>query len=110
MALTRLISHITANAKNDEKPSWSPTAGKIAFYSTQSGSGDIWTMDADGSGETNITNYLYGDNEPSWSPDGSKLVFQSYRDGYTGLWSMNADGSSVTRIYIGAALEPNWGS
>ena len=38
-------------------------------------------MNADGSGQTNLTNDPANDLEPAWSPDGSTIAFQSFRNG-----------------------------
>ena len=55
-------------------------------------------MNADGSGETNITNNAAFDCAPSGSVSGS-IVFSSDRDGAGfELYTMNPDGSGVTRI------------
>ena len=32
-------------------------------------------MNADGSGQTRLTNNLASDSEPAWSPDGSTIAF-----------------------------------
>src|SRR5437016_3403117 len=42
------------------------TNGKIAFYSSRDGNTEIYVMNADGSGQTNLTNNLAGDYQPSW--------------------------------------------
>ena len=53
--------------------------GKIAFER----SGDIWTMNADGSGQVNLTNTSAPELDPAWSPDGSKIVFKDGTRGFS---------------------------
>ena len=73
-------------------------AGRIAFTSDRDGNREIYVMNADGSGQTNVTNSPAADYFDSWSPDGSRIVFSSDRDGNRELYVMNADGSGVTRL------------
>jgi Tol biopolymer transport system component len=77
------------------------------------GGWDIWVMNADGTGMTNLTNHPSFDSEPTWSPDGSKIAFSSTRNGPAELYVMNADGSGVTQITFynslgGSALHADW--
>jgi TolB protein len=81
-------------------------AGRIAFqrYLLQDVplQADIWTANADGSGERRVTHAPRGfiDGEPDWSPDGRRIVFQrgSSVDGPWTLWTVNADGSGASRL------------
>jgi Tol biopolymer transport system component len=78
--------------------------GKIAF--TRSGPnnpGEVYTMNADGSGVTNITNNPAGDITPAWSPDGRKIAFASDRSGRGfDVYTMNADGTELFRVTSGS--------
>lgn len=72
--------------------------GQIAFVSDRDGNQEIYLINADGSGLTNLTRHPAGDRGPAWSPDGSQLAFISNRDGTQQVYLMNADGSEVRQI------------
>ncbi|MCB0544754.1 MAG: PD40 domain-containing protein, partial [Saprospiraceae bacterium] len=57
----------------------SPKGDKILFTSDRSGDLELWTMNLDGSGLTQITNELGYDGGAFFSPDGSKIVFRASR-------------------------------
>jgi Tol biopolymer transport system component len=52
--LTR-ATHETGGTINDGADSWSPDGTKIAYVSNKSGTYQIWTMNADGSGAAQVT-------------------------------------------------------
>ena len=57
--------------------SWSPDSQKIAYMSDRGGQINIWTVNADGSSETQLTNNdanLYY-SCPLWSADGKRIAF-----------------------------------
>src|SRR4030042_2832495 len=86
-------------------------SSKIAFYSYRDGNMEIYVMNADGTGQTNLTNYPgANDYNPAWSPDGSKIAFYSYRDDNVEIYVMNADGSGQTRLtyYAENDAGPSW--
>ena len=93
-------------------PVWSPDGQKIAFASKREGNWELYVMNADGSGQRNLTrnaanDYLY-DAQP-WSPDGRKLVFGRDRNGDGGsdhIYVINADGSGERNLTRGR--EPRW--
>jgi TolB protein len=86
--------------------------GKIAFVSTRDGNNEIYTMNADGSAQTDISNNPAGDIAPAWSSDGTRIAFASNRDGNFEIYKMNADGSAQTRLTNNAVADsvPAWTS
>jgi hypothetical protein len=94
------------SAKERITPNALQAAGKIAFASDRSAAQfDIFIMNPDGTGQSNITNNQAGDRAPSFSPDGSKIVFESDRDGNGEIYLMNADGSFQTRLTNDASFD-----
>jgi TolB protein len=49
-------------------PVWSPDGGRIAFMSEQDGNREIYVIEPDGSGETNLSDHAEEDMEPDWCP------------------------------------------
>lgn len=72
--------------------------GKIIFSSIMSGNDEIWGINADGSGQRQLTNDTADDAAPIISPDGNSIFFVSNRTGEAHVWRMNADGSNQTQI------------
>ena len=56
--------------------------------------GHIWSMNADGSHERELTFGLTYGALPSFSPDGNSILFTGYATGNPELWMMNIDGTN----------------
>lgn len=109
----------------DRSPNWSPDGTKIAFtrgnpfYPDDGCTGvNVYTMNADGSGQKALTtdctydDYTGRNTNPAFSPDGKKITYGStnYADpGYARprVWMMNANGTGK-RVSIADAGDPNW--
>lgn len=87
-----------------------PAFGKIIYESTQDGNREIYSMNADFTNQTRLTNNSAEDRAPKWSPDGTKIVFQSRRDGNPEIYTMNANGSGQTRLTFNTPPDtlPDW--
>ncbi len=72
--------------------------GKIIFSSLMTGNDEIWSINADGSGQRQLTNNPADEYVSVVSPDGNSIFFSSNRTGETHVWRMNADGSNQTQI------------
>jgi hypothetical protein len=57
--------NLTDDPAVDGDPAWSPDGSRIAFVSTRSGTADLWVMNVDGTGLTQVTA-----NQGSASPNG----------------------------------------
>ncbi|HXG08500.1 MAG TPA: hypothetical protein VNK04_01805 [Gemmataceae bacterium] len=127
------LTQLTNDPGDDLEPTWSPDGTKIVFTSDRDGDFDIWVMNADGSGQVNLTaDSPFADTEADWSPDldpatpgyQGKFVFTSNRAGGTRnpdgtlrpgprngeIFVMNLDGTGVTRLTFdpGTDLGPAW--
>jgi Tol biopolymer transport system component len=95
-------------------------SGQIAFASASSGLPQIYIVNLDTTGLTQLTNVEGGACQPSWSPDGSQIVFISpcqARSEFSGtayenasLYLMNADGSGQKPLTTvpGSDFDPAW--
>jgi TolB protein len=82
-------------------PDWSPDGTQIVFTSPSPSSrhGQVYRINADGSGLTQLTHGTGIDaDSASWSPDGSKIVLKRAGSGEYAIWVMNADGSGLRRL------------
>ena len=67
---------LTNDPARDRGPSWFPGGTKIAFFSDRNGSYEIWTVNSDGTGLTQVTNSPGANRStPIWSPDGTRLLY-----------------------------------
>lgn len=90
-----------------------PTVDTIAFRSnrTADGSFEIFTVRADGSGLTQLTDGPGAALAPDWSPDGTRIAFTAARGGEADdIYVMDADGSDVVRLTDHPAVDrdPSW--
>jgi Tol biopolymer transport system component len=109
-------TQLTFDAKTkDQVPDWSPDGSKIAYLADTHGVadlvnpswGDIWVMNADGSGQHAITRgaTYYG---TAWSPDGSRIATMDMPS--RTVYTLNAtDGSDTQAVHPGGLqFVPGW--
>ncbi len=87
------------------------STGRIVFTSYRDGNFEIYTMDAEGGNQENLTNHPAYDGQPDWSPDGTKIAFVSGRDGdRSQIYIVDADGRNVIRLTEGQGRkgDPDW--
>ena len=91
---------LTSGLDSDSYPALSPDGRQIAFqrYTNKYAVPQIWVMNADGSGQKQLTRGGSADY-PQWSPDGKKILFQGFRGSSSNeFWVINANGSGRVRL------------
>lgn len=112
LALALLLLVGSGSGSDEEIPAPPPPSpiNRVAFESQRHGESEIYVMDANGTGQSRLTNNYVKDWAPAWSPDGQRIAFVSDRDGNMEIYVMNADGSDVTRLTYDAGFDsrPCW--
>ncbi len=122
---TGLVELTSQEAVFDRMPSWSPDGRRIAFMSDRDETRDpgcgatcnreIYVINADGTGETRLTNDPGIDNWPAWSPDGTRIAFTRVQCTFSGcgpsdIFTMSADGTDVRNVTNSPGYDnrPDW--
>jgi len=81
---------------------WTPD-GKLIYCSKAGGNFDLWTMNADGTNQKQLSANQGMSFHPQMTPDGRFIVFDLHRGGNQNLWKMDADGSNLKQITNGGS-------
>jgi TolB protein len=67
-------------------------------------------MNADGTGDHNLSGSETVDGWPAWSPDGKKIVFSRHGEHGFQIFEMNRDGSGARQLTdaSGDFVNPRW--
>ncbi len=124
-------TRLTNNPEGNGDPDFSPDGSKIVFTSVRDGNDpdggvvvggevdrrtpEIYSMNADGTAQTRLTDDTSIDAEPVYSPDGSRIAFRSNNrtaDRVQQIFTMNAkDGSDIVQLTNdpGTKILDDWG-
>jgi Tol biopolymer transport system component len=98
---------------NTHPPSWSPDSQQITVFHAPQGYGQIYVVNADGSGIRAITDSGGSRNDliPVWSPDGARIAFYAFgEDNQSDVWVVHPDGSGLTAVSgdLRGGANPSW--
>jgi Tol biopolymer transport system component len=102
---------LTATERFEIEPDWSPSGTQLVYRVGINADDEIFRMNADGSGVTNITNSgSTVEEHPVWSPAGDRIAFVKGAFSTAEVWTMNPDGTGQTRVTTNSFLDsqPNW--
>lgn len=102
-----LVEVFEGSGHPDSKPGGN---GRIAFDAVRNGHWDIFVVNPDGTGLTNITNDHRDQNEPDWSPDGTRLAYVEERGPGTSIVVRDMrSGRSTTLAWLTEGVTgPTW--
>jgi len=90
--------------------SFSPDGSSILHRRQQGEVSQIFLMNADGTGDHNLSGSETVDGWPAWSPDGKKIVFSRHGEHGFQIFEMNRDGSGARQLTdaSGDFVNPRW--
>jgi Tol biopolymer transport system component len=82
---------------------WSPDGQKLLFVRGRPNkAAEIYVVNADRSGQRQLTHNTLNEGNPTWSPDGQKILFNRAQAGSRSklhdIYVMNADGSGQRKL------------
>lgn len=77
--------------------SWTPD-GRIVHTQRNAGAIDLWIINRDGTGSTQLTKNAGQNFYPNVTPDGRYIVFVSDRGGSSALWRIDVDGRNPLQL------------
>jgi Tol biopolymer transport system component len=100
----------SGGVENGTSNSFLVQPGILAFYSARNGGAEIMLINADGSGETQLTPNGSSDDQPAWSTDGVHIAFSRAAPAIPNIVIMDSAGASSHAITSGGWLyyNPAW--
>jgi len=86
----------------------SPDGARVAYVSVESGNGQIWVANTDGSGARRLTHNTATNFWPFWSPDGQWVAFASLPPAPAEIWRVAASGGAPIQVTHGGGFRGDW--
>ena len=104
---------LTTNDEEERAPAWSPDGKRILYVARKGGPDfELCVMNADGTGQTQLTDNAVGDLTSSWSLDGRQITFHRIvSPGRFQIFTIDANGTGERQITDTVGLNgfPKWG-
>jgi tricorn protease len=85
----------------DGEPMWGAD-GQLYFLSERGGVFNLWRMNPDGSGATQVTRHEVGVKYPAMSPDGRTIIYTENQE----LWLVDVPDGQPRKITVSLAFDP----
>lgn len=108
--ITDLGSAAGLGRPSAEHPDWSPDGRRIAFISKLTGRGDLYLVNADGTGLAHLLETPQPELAPDWHPDGIRILFERADGQGTEIWYKRVDAPVEVRLTapLGHDMGPQW--
>lgn len=94
---------------HDRSPLWSPDGNRLAFTAERPGWHEVFLIEADGTGERQLTDGGHNWSDLAWHPDGDRMLGVRDRHGVTDLVIIEVgDGGLDVVAEGGAWAQPQW--
>lgn len=86
------------STRADHSQQFSPDDKKIVFASERTGNYEIWTADADGKNQRQLTEENGSKGSPRFSPDGKFIAYDAQISGGSDIFVISANGGTAQRL------------
>lgn len=101
---------LIASSRADHSPQFSPDGAKIVFASDRTGRYEIWTADAEGKNQRQLTDSPNSAGSPRFSPDGKSVAYDAQIGGSGDIFVVSIDGGEPRNLTDSASHDvlPAW--